>query len=127
MKITDVNELSNHFKVGDEAWACSYAPNGNNGKVNILPIKGVLMPCRHEKDYTNMCAGNNGYINYFIPLKKDGKTPSWQKAIRAYSLCYASTEDECIEMYNELINSDIEWHKKKISKLRKLLIKPKKS
>jgi hypothetical protein len=126
MKVTDSNQLPLNFKAGDIVWGCTYGYKENNGDglaVNQLPVAGMLSPCRYEKDWEN--ANNHAvpYINYFIPLKKDGKTPSWKKAIPVYALVYASTEDECNEMYNDAIQSNIEWHKSEIARLKKELIR----
>lgn len=122
MKITDVNQLSLNFKAGDIVWGCAYGyqeQDGDGLAVTLLPVKGMLSPCRYEKEWD----GSKPYISYFIPLKKDGKTPSWKKAIPAYALSYASTEDECKEMYNAAVQSNIEWHKSEIARLKKELIK----
>lgn len=126
MKVTNVNQLASNFKPGDIVWGCAYAynqQNGNGDTINQLPVKGMLSPCRHEKEYANIQNNTAQYINYFIPMKKDGKTPAWQKAIRVYALKYASTEDECKELYNELVKANIDWHKREIARLKKQLIR----
>lgn len=125
MKITDINQLAINFKAGDIVWGCAYGykeQDGDGLAVTQLPTQGMLSPCRYEKEWENAKQNPTQYISYFVPLKKDGK-PSWKKAIPAYSLNYASTEDECKELYNEAVNANIEWHKKEISRLRKELIK----
>jgi hypothetical protein len=130
LKITDANQLTLNFKAGDVVWGCSYAyreKDGDGLAVTQLPVLGMLLPCRYEKEWEEAKKNNIPYISYFVPLKKDGKTPSWKKAMPAYALNYASTEDECKEMYNDAVLSNIEWHKSEISRLRKELIKlPKK-
>lgn len=122
MKMMDSSELAKNYKAGDIVWGCVYAyrhEDGDGEALNVLPTKGMLAPCRYEKDL----ATAKPYISYFIPLKKDGKTPSWKKAIPIYSLHYATTELECIEIYNGLIDSNIQWHKSEIGRLKKDLIK----
>jgi len=126
MKITESSQLANSFNVGDILWGCAYAYNQCADSAADLiqtPIKGILSPCRHEKDHADAMANQTKFINYFIPMKKDGKTPSWQKAMKVYTLNYASTEVECCEMYNETIDANIKWHKSEISKLAKSRIK----
>ena len=124
MKVTDVNKLNDTFKVGDVVWGCEFAYNEQKENANKTqrPIKGILSSFRYEKDYMANKNNSMGFINYFIPLKNDGKTPSWQKAIKAYSLKYASTEDECKEIYNDIINKNIKWHKNEIGRLKKELL-----
>ena len=127
MKISDTSQLAMNFKVGDIVWGCSFSYNEQNDTIGHLdnqpPIMGILMPCRYEKELDDLNDKQN-YISYFVPLKKDGKTPSWKKAIPAYALKYASTQTECEEMYNGIIDANIEWRKNEIAKLRKLKIKP---
>lgn len=119
MKITDSNKLVASFKAGDEIWACSYSLDDESKR---KPMKGILSPCRYEKDYEEEKKKGSTYFNYFIPYKKDGSL-SWKKAVKVYSLKYATTEDEAIEIYNDSIESHIAAHKKEIAALRKELIK----
>ena len=129
MKIHDASQLSQHFKVGDILYGCAYTYGGQatmmgNVTMKQIPIQGMLSPCRYEKEYESN--KNATYINYFIPLNRKGM-PAWQKAIKVYALSYATTEDECEEMYNSFIEANIQIHKAEIRKLKRDLIsiKPK--
>ena len=129
MKLTDVNQLTSNFKSGDTVWACNYEYNPesqHDDATTQLPVKGILASSRRKDEHANTLANGSAYINYFIPLRSNGK-PNWQKALPAYSLNYATTELECKELYNELIDANIEWHKAEVARLKKERIKMPKS
>ena len=120
MQITDANVLSLHFMPGDVIWGCQIPTETQSG---IAPVQGILSAYRYEKDSKSADKPYGDCIDYFIPLKADGKTPSWKKAVKAYTMTYATTEDECKNIYNTSLKSMMDMHAKQIKNLASHIIK----
>ena len=79
----------------------------------LLPYKR-LATCQREPDLTSKSP------RYFVPLsaKKQGtdlEDLAWSKAVEISSRCYADSEQECIDLYNKLIDEDIAFFNQKIA------------
>lgn len=74
-------------------WACAYDVDNDTGRSRLkqLPAKGII-----QKD---------GRHETFYLLKKDG-TPR-ANGVNASARCYADTYEECVEIYNDLVNERI--------------------
>lgn len=120
MKITDPNKLRSNFLPGDIVWGCRIPTENDDG---IIPVKGVLSAYRYKKDNVETPTQYGDYIDYFIPFRSDGKTPSWKQAIKAYTMVYATTEDECKEIYNAALKYMIDTHKGQIKSLSARILK----
>ena len=107
---------------------------GDNTTKNYDQIYNVVscqykISCGYNYRLPDTEAKNNEYISkgqtnirYFVPLKKNGVDLSWSKAVTIYARCYATTQQECIALYNRLIQDSIEWHEQEIKKLEKDLL-----
>lgn len=77
-------------------WACAYHVN-NNDMYNYLKREPVL----------GMVVGSYvSYLNPFHELNKKGEIK--QKSVQCCSREYADTYEECVELYNYLIDKEIE-------------------
>lgn len=77
-------------------WACAYELQNNKNKNGLIqkPVQGEIY--------------KNGYRTYFAPYKKGSKSLAKSKEVLAeYSRYYADTYEECVELYNSLINEKI--------------------
>ena len=77
-------------------WACAYELQNNKNKNGLIqkPVQGEIY--------------ENGYRTYFAPYKKGSKSLAKSKEVLAeYSRDYADTYEECVELYNSLINKKI--------------------
>lgn len=77
-------------------WACAYELQGNKNKNSLIqkPIQGEIY--------------EDGYRTYFAPYKKGSKSLAKSKEVLAdWSRYYADTYEECVELYNSLINENI--------------------
>lgn len=120
MKIRNIDDIPKHFKVGDEVWACAFEYDSyKEGRALFqVPVLGVFTNSRTgAKNKDKLKNSSTARIKYFVPLKKDGIEPMYSKVVNLESRCYATTKEECIELYHELINERIEWHRNKIEKL----------
>ncbi len=115
-------ELYNKHKVGDEIYAFQFERcSGKSGRLhNKAPMLGKI-----DGEVT----GSIVRIRWFIPYKVvRGKVTSeldTNKKINALGLTFADTYDEAAQAYNNRIETEIEFHKHKISTLEKLIIKEK--
>lgn len=77
-------------------WACAYELQNNKNKNGLIqkPVQGEIY--------------GEGYRTYFAPYKKGSKSLAKSKEVLAeYSRYYADTYEECVELYNSLINKNI--------------------
>ena len=124
MKITNIEDIHKHFSVGDEVWACAFKHEmDSTGKVyrNLYqePVLGVFVTHRTgAKDKSKLKNGGNTKIKYFVPLKKDGIEPMYSKLVNLESRCYASTEEECKELFKQILEENINLHNKIIKELK---------
>ncbi len=115
-------ELNERFRVGDEVWACSVHVNNNLSKVNIegtKPIKGICAPwgngCMPNLQYmTEKYKGFKG-ISLFVPLVNG--EPLWSAAKSTLFYLFGETEEECWEVYKNLLISLSEDINKKITNM----------
>ena len=78
-------------------WACAYELQGNKNKNGLIqkPVQGEIY-------------GEGYRSTYFAPYKKSSKSLAKSKEVLAgYSRYYADTYEECVELYNSLINEKI--------------------
>lgn len=124
MIITHYTEAQDKFYIGDEVWACDfkYAHDKESRHLYQKPILGKLMAGRTEELHKRCVASGTATVKYFVPFKKNGTELAWSKAVTVYSRKYATSKQECIKMFNELIESDIKWHENEIKALKKELI-----
>lgn len=129
MKAMNYTEVKKVFKIESKVWACAYEyTSKKESRLNFQkPILGMIM-CdkteeRHkEKKERYIQRGYKPPCDYFVPFKQNGKDLAWSKAVKIWSRCYASTEKECKEIFNSLINKKVAWHLEEIEKLKKELI-----
>lgn len=77
-------------------WACAYELQNNKNKNGLIqkPIQGEFC--------------NDGYVTYFYPYKKNSKEFAKSKKVQAeWSRYYADTYEECVELYDTLVNEKI--------------------
>lgn len=128
MKIKGRDVRSN-FTVGDSVWACAYSFASNKETKTLYqePIRGEFTAGRnisHNDVVLKRCAdmGIVPEISYFVPYKKNGTGLAWSKAVETSSRMYATTYDECVELYNDKIEEYIKWCEDQIDELKKMKI-----
>lgn len=93
-------------------WACAYEHTSSKNKKHLYckPIKGMLTALSFNCE--SKAHSTNSYPLYFVPFRKNAKdltleNLAWSKAVSLSARCYADTEAESIEQYNELILASI--------------------
>lgn len=126
MKIRSYVEARKAFLPGDEVWACAYSYDGNKeGRLYFQePVLGKIT-CRNTESAEKRELQDTStwhQPNYFVPYKKNGRDLAWSKAVSIGARCYAFSKEECIELYNELIQENINWHLNAIHELQDAMI-----
>ena len=120
MKFTDYNEVPCYIPV----WGCGFETNSkkltSNRDTTFMyrkePMFGIVVPPRYDYYWGKT----------FIPFKKTykGNGENWttkdlafSKSVVVYAREYASTYNECIEVYNDLIEHEIDKCNEIIKKL----------
>ena len=117
MAVYEWNELEKYFKPGDKIWACSFIFNNDKNHSNLKPTLGVLTTHYKEKYAFKY------YIHYFVPCsEKDESKITWGKYRTVYGCKFATTKEEAIELYNNMILDTMAWHDECIKKHEKELI-----
>ena len=121
MKMFDLEK--NGIGVGDDIWACAFSFNSNKETKALYqkPVRGQIVAGRTEsqnKDIIKRCGGEkNATMCYFVPYSKNNTSLAWYKCVNIDSRVYATTYDECVKMYNSMVQSCIEWHNATAKKL----------
>ena len=88
----------------DIVWACAYTEDNNYDYSHLkqLPIQGMVL----DKYKAGMTKPK--YSSWvFAPINKNGE-PIKSKVVDVYSRHYANTYEECVEVYNELVQMRID-------------------
>lgn len=85
-------------------WACAYDEDNNYDYSHLkqLPIQGMILD-KHKVGMTK--PKYSSWI--FVPLNKNGE-PIKSKVVDIYSRHYANTYEECVEVYNGLVQARID-------------------
>ena len=63
------------------------------------------------------------YASFFVPFKRNSKTEfAKSKAVQIDSRMYADTYEECVELFNSLVNEKVEWFLKRVEETKEDLI-----
>ena len=121
MIVKDYFDAKKIFKPEDEVWACAFKyQHSKEGKRFFQkPVLGRLMCGNTLEKHLNCIRDCRCYLNYFVPYKKNSNQLAWSRAVEIYSRMYATSEAECIQLYNSMIAENINWHTKAIEELRK--------
>lgn len=98
------------LKPEQKIWACAYQLDNNQITMGLKqkPIYGVIKG-RYRPEF-------------FIPFKKNSNELAKSKQVSIYARCFADTEMECIELYNQLVQEKIDWFKVRLEETKDDLI-----
>lgn len=104
------------FKPGDKIWACAYEFDCNKESKKYIqkPVYGIFV------DGWSDTKGDD--ISFFTTINKNGH-PSRSKKVHLYAREYADTEEECIKLYNSLVQMKIDYFQQRIEEVKKEFIK----
>lgn len=117
MAYLDIKDL----QVGDKVWACAYDFHNNKDSMSYkqLPVLGMIRGnCWNLHGETE-----DTKPRYFIPFKKNHNTSfATSKIVDVTSRKYASSYEECANLYNELVNEKIKYFVTRAEETKKDLI-----
>ena len=126
MKYKNYMDVAKNFKAGDTVWACAfnYTHDKEGRSLHQEPVLGKFMLCSTQAKHDDKLKRYPDYTypEYFVPFKKNGVDLAWSKAVHMHSRCYATTEEECVDLYNNLIGNAIDWHRSEIDALERMLL-----
>lgn len=93
---------------GTQIWACAY--EFDNSK---MQMRFIQKPVFGEIDGDKWGRGH-----YFIPYKKNGKDLATSKRVSIESRQFADTYEECVGLYNRLVQDKIDMFMKRVGETR---------
>ena len=115
-------EIEN-IKPGAKLWACAYKFDNNKITMGLIskPVYGMLRG--YAWDYEKITE-EESYSSFFVPFKRNSETEfAKSKAVQIDSRMYADTYEECVELFNSLVNEKVEWFLKRAEETKKDLIR----
>lgn len=114
----EVSRLRN----GSVMWAYEFELNSKKEHpvLNCTPVKGriCVSPICFNEDERHVFNPERA-PRMFVPFKKNSETEyAWSRAVSLHARCYADTETEAIEGYNQRIQKCIDWHNERIAELK---------
>lgn len=115
------NEIRN-IKPGTKLWACAYEFDNNKITMGLIskPIYGMTKG--YGWDYEKVTE-EESYASFFVPFRSGSETEFAKlKAVRIYSRVYADTYEECVELFNSLVDEKVKWFLERVEETKKDLI-----
>lgn len=112
----------NNIKTGTKLWACAYEFDNNKMTMNLIskPVYGMVRG--YGWNYENTIE-EDSYASFFAPFRSGSETEfAKSKAVRILSRVYADTYEECIDLFNFLVNEKIKWFLERAEETKKDLI-----
>lgn len=106
---------------GTKIWACAYDFDNNKTTMGLIskPVYGMLRGYAwnyEDKEITE----EDSYSSFFVPFKRGSETEfAKSKAVQIYSRVYADTHEECVELFNSLVNEKVEWFLQRAEETKK--------
>lgn len=115
-----------NIRNGSVVWAYAFTETREKTKSSLkqVPVKGRLSCHKYGLGPEGGDAFAPGLRpRFFVPFRKGSETDyAWSKAIDISSRCYADTEGEATQGYNQLIENHIAWYDARIQELRGMQI-----
>lgn len=111
-----------NIKPGTKLWACAYKFDNNKTTMGLIqkPIYGMARG--YGWDYEGTME-ENSYSSFFVPFKSGSEIDfAKSKAVRITSRVYADTYEECVELFNKLVEDRVAWFKKRATETEKDII-----
>lgn len=103
-------------------WACAYEFDNNKITMGLISKLVYGMARGYGGDYEEITE-EESYSSFFVPFKRNSETEFVKsKAVQIDSRMYADTYEECVELFNSLVNEKIEWFLKRAEETKEDLI-----
>lgn len=106
--ISDKEIPKETLKHGDVVWACGFDIDVDRHDNSIThsyskPVDGMIQSMYKD---TNTHANTQWYVCRFVPFAKNGRLRK-SGAVSLYARRFAQTYNDCVEIYNQLIDEKI--------------------
>lgn len=115
-------EIKN-IKPGTKLWACAYQFDNNKITMGLIskPVYGMARGYGWDYEEVNE---EKSYASFFVPFKSGSEMEfAKSRAVRISSRVYADTYEECVELFNSLVNEKVEWFLKRAEDTKEDLIR----
>lgn len=111
-----------NIKPGTKLWACAYKFDNNKITMGLISKPVYGMARGYGWDYEEVTE-EKSYSSFFVPFKRNSETEfAKSKAVQIDSRMYADTYEECVELFNSLVNEKVKWFLKRAEDTKKDLI-----
>ena len=117
MIYTDIAEKKN-IKPGTKIWACAYSFHKNKETMGLIqePVYGIT---RSRSITWGKDDLNESYSSFFVPFRKGSDSQlAKSKEVSIWARCFADTYEECVELYNRMVNERVDWFLKRVEETR---------
>lgn len=102
------NEIRN-IKSGTKLWACAYEFDNNKISMGLISKPVYGMTRGYGWNYEEVTE-EDSYASFFVPFRKGSETEFVKsKAVGILSRVYADTCEECVELFNSLVDEKVKW------------------
>lgn len=103
MVYRNYKEIKN-IKPETKLWAYTYEFDSNKITMGLISKPVYGMARGYGWDYEEI-AKKKSYSSFFVPFKRNSETKfAKSKAVQINSRIYADTYEECVELFNSLVN-----------------------
>lgn len=111
-----------NIRPGTKLWACAYKFDNNKITMGLIskPVYGMVRGYGwNYKEVTE----EESYASFFVPFKSGSEIEfAKSKAVRISSRVYADTYEECVELFNSLVDEKVKWFLERAEETKKDLI-----
>lgn len=96
--------------------------------MNLIVIKNQRNISRSQytaffvDEWCGIASADINEIRFFTTINKNGR-PSRSKEVHLYAREYADTKEECIKLYNSLVQKKIDYFQQRIEEVKKEFVK----
>lgn len=112
----------NKIKPGAKLWACAYEFDNNKITMELIskPIYGMVRG--YGWDYKGKTE-EKSYVSFFVLFKGSSETEFVKSKVgRISSRVYPDTYEECVDLYNSLVEDEVKWFLERAEEIKKDLI-----
>lgn len=103
-------------------WACAYEFDNNKISMGLISKPVYGMTRGYGWGYEEVTE-EDSYSSFFVPFRSGSETEfAKSKAVRILSRVYADTYEECVGLFNSLVNEKVKWFLERANETKKDLI-----
>lgn len=110
------------IKPGTKLWACAYEFNNDKITMGLISKPVYGMARGYGWNYEEVTEEER-YASFYVPFRSGSETEfAKSKAVRISSRVYADTYEECVDLFNSLVDEKEKWFLDRAEETKKDLI-----